>query len=247
MNKITLKNIAMDELQLLIKNASFVYSNMSEMELKAAAESEDKILAKTVARQIQPKLEEMQHENIAFPNICEGTQLLNSFETMLILPYQLVNNKFEKNKNSFHLYDYSEEQWQDKFPVLKKYIFCETDYKYSSRYFYLNDKIGKVEQEYPYNPIYVIRHLRNSFSHDRIGIEPINQGKEIESLRFTDKEDKDLYKNKIAQEYLSDFLKHFPKYNGKGYKNSFRLTIKYEDLEKILNEIYTFLNGILEG
>ena len=63
MNKITLKNIAMDELQLLIKNASFVYSNMSEMELKAAAESEDKILAKTVARQIQPKLEEMQHAN----------------------------------------------------------------------------------------------------------------------------------------------------------------------------------------
>jgi hypothetical protein len=33
------------------------------MELKAAAESEDKILAKTVARQIQPKLEEMQHAN----------------------------------------------------------------------------------------------------------------------------------------------------------------------------------------
>ena len=63
MNKITLKNIAMDELQLLIKNASFVYSNMSEMELKAATESEDKILAKIVARQIQPKLEEMQHAN----------------------------------------------------------------------------------------------------------------------------------------------------------------------------------------
>lgn len=63
MNKITLKNIAMDELQLLIKNASFVYSNMSEMELKAAAESENKILAKTVARQIQPKIQEMQNAN----------------------------------------------------------------------------------------------------------------------------------------------------------------------------------------
>ena len=63
MNKITLKNIALDELQLLIKSASSVYSNMSEMELKAAAESEDKILAKTVARQIQPKLEEMQYAN----------------------------------------------------------------------------------------------------------------------------------------------------------------------------------------
>ena len=61
MNKITLKNIAKDELQFLIKNASFAYSNMTEAELKEAAESEDKILAKTVARQIQPKLEEMQH------------------------------------------------------------------------------------------------------------------------------------------------------------------------------------------
>lgn len=63
MNKITLKNIATDELQLLIKNASFAYSDMTEAELKEAAESEDKILAKTVARQIQPKLEGMQYAN----------------------------------------------------------------------------------------------------------------------------------------------------------------------------------------
>jgi hypothetical protein len=63
MNKITLKNIAMDELQLLIKNASYVYSNMTEAELKAASESKDKTLAKMVARKIQPKLEEMQHAN----------------------------------------------------------------------------------------------------------------------------------------------------------------------------------------
>lgn len=63
MNKLTLKNIAKDELQLLIKNASFAYSNMTEAELKKAVESEDKILAKMVARQIQPKLEEMQNAN----------------------------------------------------------------------------------------------------------------------------------------------------------------------------------------
>ena len=63
MNKITLKNIAKDELQLLIKNASFAYSNMTQAELKEAVESEDKILAKMVARKIQPKLEEMQHAN----------------------------------------------------------------------------------------------------------------------------------------------------------------------------------------
>ena len=63
MNRITLKNIAKDELQLLIKNASFAYSNMTEAELKKAVESEDKILAKMVARQIQPKLEEMQNAN----------------------------------------------------------------------------------------------------------------------------------------------------------------------------------------
>lgn len=63
MNKFTLKNIAKDELQLLIKNASFAYSNMTEAELKKTVESEDKILAKMVARQIQPKLEEMQNAN----------------------------------------------------------------------------------------------------------------------------------------------------------------------------------------
>ena len=63
MKKFTLKNIAKDELQLLIKNASFAYSNMTEAELKKAVESEDKILAKMVARQIQPKLEEMQNAN----------------------------------------------------------------------------------------------------------------------------------------------------------------------------------------
>lgn len=63
MNRITLKNIAKDELQFLIKNASFAYSNMTEAELKEAVESEDKILAKMVARQIQPKLKEMQNAN----------------------------------------------------------------------------------------------------------------------------------------------------------------------------------------
>lgn len=63
MNRIALKNIAKDELQFLIKNASFAYSNMTEEELKLAAKSEDKVLAKMVARQIQPKLEEMQNAN----------------------------------------------------------------------------------------------------------------------------------------------------------------------------------------
>ena len=176
-------------------------------------------------------------ENIAFPNICEGTQLLNSFETMLILPYQFANNKIKKRKNDYHLYDYTEEQWRNKFPVLSKYIFGTNDYEtdYKSQYYYPNSD-GKLEQEYPYNPIYVIRHLRNSLSHDRIGIEPINQGKEIESLRFTDKSNEPPLENQIS-----------PKSNKQKYKNSFRLTIKYEDLEKILNEIYTFLNGILKG
>lgn len=63
MNRITLKNIATDELRVLITNASSVYSNMTETELKAASESEDKTLAKMVAKQIQPKLEEVQHAN----------------------------------------------------------------------------------------------------------------------------------------------------------------------------------------
>ena len=63
MNRITLKNIATDELRVLITNASSVYSDMTETELKAASESEDKTLAKMVAKQIQPKLEEMQHAN----------------------------------------------------------------------------------------------------------------------------------------------------------------------------------------
>ena len=63
MNRIALKNIAKDELQFLITNASFAYSNMTEEELKLAAKSEDKVLAKMVARQIQPKLEEMQNAN----------------------------------------------------------------------------------------------------------------------------------------------------------------------------------------
>lgn len=63
MNKLTLKNIATDELRILITNASSVCCNMTEAELKAASESEDKILAKMVARKIQPKLEEMQHAN----------------------------------------------------------------------------------------------------------------------------------------------------------------------------------------
>ena len=63
MNHITLKNIATDELRVLITNASSVYANMTETELKVASESEDKILAKMVAKQIQPKLKEMQHAN----------------------------------------------------------------------------------------------------------------------------------------------------------------------------------------
>ena len=63
MNKITLKNIAQDELKLLIKQETSAFSKMTESQLKAAAESEDKILAKMVARKIQPKLEEMQNAN----------------------------------------------------------------------------------------------------------------------------------------------------------------------------------------
>lgn len=63
MNRITLKNITTDELQLLIRNASVAYSNMAESELMAAAEDEDKILAKKVARYIQPQLEKMQNAN----------------------------------------------------------------------------------------------------------------------------------------------------------------------------------------
>ena len=61
MNKITLKNIAQDELKLLIKQEASAFSKMTESQLKAAAESEDKLLAKMVARKIQPKLEEMQN------------------------------------------------------------------------------------------------------------------------------------------------------------------------------------------
>ncbi len=63
MNRITLKNIATDELRVLITYASSVYANMTEAELKAVSESEDKTLAKMVAKQIQPKLEEMQYAN----------------------------------------------------------------------------------------------------------------------------------------------------------------------------------------
>lgn len=63
MNKTTLKNIATDELRVLITNASSVYYNMTEAELKAALESKDKILIKKILRQIQPKLEEMQKSN----------------------------------------------------------------------------------------------------------------------------------------------------------------------------------------
>jgi hypothetical protein len=35
MNKLTLKNIATDELRVLITNASSIYANMTEAELKA--------------------------------------------------------------------------------------------------------------------------------------------------------------------------------------------------------------------
>ena len=83
MNRITLKNIATDELRVLITNASSVYSNMTETELKAASESEDKTLAKMVAKQIQPKLEEMQHAN--------------SFKkAFLILKYLVLGNRNAK-------------------------------------------------------------------------------------------------------------------------------------------------------
>ena len=63
MNRITLKNIATDELHVLITNASSIYSDLTEAELKSASESDDKTLAKMVAKQIQPKLEEMQNAN----------------------------------------------------------------------------------------------------------------------------------------------------------------------------------------
>lgn len=63
MDKITIKNITTDELRLLIRKASLTYYNMTELELITAAEDKDKILAKKVARQIQPQLEEMQNAN----------------------------------------------------------------------------------------------------------------------------------------------------------------------------------------
>ena len=80
MNKITLKNIAQDELKLLIKQEASAFSKMTESELKAAAESEDKILAKMIARQIQPKLEEMQNAG--------GIK-----KALLILKYYLFRSK----------------------------------------------------------------------------------------------------------------------------------------------------------
>ena len=63
MNRLTLKNITTDELQLLIRNASVAYSNMTESELVAAAEDNNKILAKKIARHIQPQLKKMQNAN----------------------------------------------------------------------------------------------------------------------------------------------------------------------------------------
>ena len=63
MNKVTLKNIATDELKVLIKNASSVYGNMTEVELKTALDSKDKVLIKKIARKIQPKIEELQKAN----------------------------------------------------------------------------------------------------------------------------------------------------------------------------------------
>ena len=63
MNKITLQNIATDELKVLITSASSVYGNMTGYELKDAIESKDKILVKKIVRQIQPKIEEMQKAN----------------------------------------------------------------------------------------------------------------------------------------------------------------------------------------
>ena len=63
MNKVTLKNIATDELKVLIKNASSVYGNMTEAELKTALDSKDKVLIKKIARKIQPKIEELQKAN----------------------------------------------------------------------------------------------------------------------------------------------------------------------------------------
>ena len=63
MNRLTLKNITTDELHLLIRNASIAYSNMTESELVAAAEDNNKILAKKIARHIQPQLEKMQNAN----------------------------------------------------------------------------------------------------------------------------------------------------------------------------------------
>ena len=83
MNKITLKNIAQDELKLLIKQETSAFSKMTESELKVASESEDKLLAKIVARQIQPKLEEMQHAN-PFKKAC------------LILKYLVLGNRKAK-------------------------------------------------------------------------------------------------------------------------------------------------------
>jgi hypothetical protein len=61
MNRLTLENIAQDELRILVRNASSTLASMTEDQLKAAAESKDKLLAKMIARQIQPKLEEMQN------------------------------------------------------------------------------------------------------------------------------------------------------------------------------------------
>ena len=63
MNRLTLKNITTDELQLLIRNASVAYSEMTESELVAAAEDNNKILAKKIARHIQPQLEKMKNAN----------------------------------------------------------------------------------------------------------------------------------------------------------------------------------------
>ena len=83
MNRLTLKNITTDELQLLIRNVSVAYSNMTEFELVAAAEDNNKILAKKIARHIQPQLEKMQNAN--------GFK-----KAFLLLKYFLFENKKAK-------------------------------------------------------------------------------------------------------------------------------------------------------
>lgn len=177
---------------------------------------------------IEEKVEElkkkMKTNGYYAENYYEVTLLINSLVGLLVFPQQLEFNKLKKM---------SDMDFELKMPTLYKYVTSNDENVYFNRYKVENGSKSRcLEDESGYLAGHIVRHLRNSLSHQNVMISPItsiynvNKKDPITHIKFCDKpanSDKILFK--LVVSVKNDYV------DGK-YEN---------DLEKILEEICNVL------